>query len=103
MSVVPAVQARVGLDRLPDTTVGGVDRGPQCVRRGGRPRLGVQGGQRTDHNLAGDLPRGPTSHPVRDSDQVRPGMDGVLVVLPGLATVADRHGTQDHAHDTQSA
>src|SRR5690606_35622239 len=36
-------------------------------------------------------------------DQPRPRVHGVLVVLAGLAPVAEDYGTKDHAHDWQSA
>ena len=58
----------------------------------------VERGQRGDHQRDGDLAGGVPAHAVGDRQQPRPGVDGVLVVLPDQAAVAAGGVPQDQSH-----
>src|SRR5690606_7356499 len=74
-----SLHLRVGLDVFAQLLVGDLDGGAQRVDQGTAGDVLVQGGDRGDDDVAGDVTGGHAAHAVGHGEQARAGVDGVLV------------------------
>ena len=87
-----------------DLRVGPRDRRLERLERLILPeRLGVESGERADRDRGRDVPAGGTAHSVRDDEEVRTGVRGVLIVLADEPDIRARgvgrvQGTRSRPH-----
>src|SRR5690606_30941234 len=97
-----ALEFRVGLDVLSDRRVALLDGGLEFAEQVAAGFVVIEGCERGDHQLGRHLTGGVATHPVREREQARSGVDGVFVVRAHQTPVTARRIAQDECHGRSS-